>query len=1470
LKSFLFILVVLITAVLTIFSVLRTPSFQKFAARIAVEYVSRTYGIEIYLDKLRISDMLSIELQGFLVKDQHHNTLLETKDLRVQIREVSLKENYVWLSSITVDHLDFMLRQYEGDSLVNMDVLLHKLPKGSSDTTSSVSTPWTIYCDDLMLAGTSFSYNDERLPHDMDVMDFNDILVQDINIEAKDVLMIGDSIAARVQHLSFNEKSGLQVNDFSTIASVSSTGIRADNLELKMDHTTASMDVDFLYHGWDKLSYFLDSVIIDARIRTSVLTLSDLGCYSQELRQMDDPIMFSGNIKGSITDFAAKDFKFSLGHLTEFQGDVAMKGLPDIYTTYWDINFREFMVTVEDFRNFSLPLPDSSIVLPEQLNKMGLTGIKGTFKGLYNDFTTDLSVTSDIGAVTVAGIMKKDGTGVPVYSGEVTAKSLNLEVLTGSKDLGLCDIDLEFEGKSLDPDKIDGSLNGWVENLDFMDHSYEKIVFGGKILGKSFDGRILVMDPGLQLAFNGKIDLNGELAAFDYTCDLETAKFYDLNLSDKSPDMDLRCKLSARFTGLNLDEFSGNVSIRGLVYHENGQDYRIDSIDLHRVRTQGVRDYTELRSDIVDATVEGPLLIQSLPSQLEGLIFDPDSHPVSDEVVSDTADHLKFDIVFKNMDPVSEVFFPTVMVSPGASLHGWIDFSKNRIEFKALADSVNTSGVRSDSIALLGSSKSGRLILDGYIKNIILSKESDSNEISMPNFRIKADAGHDSVNFDVAWDNHNPLVTNHANISGYLKFPSTTRIEARLLEAHAELNNLEWNLEGENYFIIDPAFKEIRNLNIRRKNEVFTVNGKLSDQPEDTLGFYFKDWSLSSFNTFLEHSSISLDGIINGKFGIFMNDSVPNIFADLNITDFILNGVMFGEAAINSHWMESEKAMAVEVDLYSNSESGEHYRVLGVNGLYYPFDDNRNFDFDIRAQNLDISAIEPLLSSFSSKVAGFATGKLTLKGTVADPELTGSLKLLRAELKIDYLNVTYSFSNEITFDKDFIHFDKISVIDRFNNEGIVSGGIRHDHFRNFSLDITIETKNLLAIDLNRYQNDVFYGMAFATGTIRLSGPFSRINIEVDAITEKGTKVTIPINYSADVSQTDFIIFNTEMDTLKVEGHHDVQVEGVSLDINMKVTKEADIEISLPGNIGYIKANGNGELRLGVDPNGYLNLTGSYRIQSGLFLFSLEQLVSRRFEIMEGSSITWTGDINDAEVNIVARYRLRTSLTGLGSSLISDEAASQKVNVNTDIRMTGSLFNPDLSFGITFPNMQEQDKQAVYAVLDTNDQALMNQQAISLLVLNSFSTTGSGISNPVNPATIMSNTLSSMLSQISNDFNIGINYVPGDRVTTEQLEVALSTQLLDDRLLIDGNIDYSPNNNTTQQTSAIVGDVNIEYKLTRDGRFRIKAFNRSNDLSLLNDYAPYTQGVGIFYRKEFSDIKELFTGKAKKKKEQPSQ
>jgi hypothetical protein len=165
---------------------------------------------------------------------------------------------------------------------------------------------------------------------------------------------------------------------------------------------------------------------------------------------------------------------------------------------------------------------------------------------------------------------------------------------------------------------------------------------------------------------------------------------------------------------------------------------------------------------------------------------------------------------------------------------------------------------------------------------------------------------------------------------------------------------------------------------------------------------------------------------------------------------------------------------------------------------------------------------------------------------------------------------------------------------------------------------------------------------------------------------------------------------------------------------------------------------------------------------------------------------------------------------------------------------------------------------------------MNQQMISLLVLGTFSfNNASNINLAGSYYGIIANQLSNMLSQISNDFDIGVNYKPGDNVSQEEFEVALSTQLFDDRLTIDGNFGMTYNR-SQQSASNLVGDINIGYKLTLDGRWMLKAFNHSNVNSWYNSsnydqISPYTQGVGIAFRKEFNNISELFLNARKREK-----
>ena len=400
------------------------------------------------------------------------------------------------------------------------------------------------------------------------------------------------------------------------------------------------------------------------------------------------------------------------------------------------------------------------------------------------------------------------------------------------------------------------------------------------------------------------------------------------------------------------------------------------------------------------------------------------------------------------------------------------------------------------------------------------------------------------------------------------------------------------------------------------------------------------------------------------------------------------------------------------------------------------------------------------------------------------------------------------------------------------------------------------------MNTTRSQNKAFYGRAFGSGDVRIYGPPDNLNMEIAVRTEKGTNVYIPMSYGTEVLNSDYIIFvNDKQDTVARDPNYKVELKGISLDMDLDVTTDADIQLFLPYQMGNIRANGRGNLKMGITPTNEFTIDGEYVINRGSLFLTLQSILNRNFDIRRGSKIRWNGDPYNGIINLQAVYKIKTILGEYGP----EEDSATRVPVDCIMILSNKLSNPDIRFSIEFPGMNDDSKQYVYSRLDTTDQAMMSQQVISLLVLNSFSySSSSSGSVGFNTFSLVTNQINNWLSQISNDFDIGINYRPGDELTANEVELALSTQLFEDRVTIDGNVGVR-GSETAQNTNDFVGEVTVEVKITRDGRFRAKAFNLSNNNYLYKDYAPYTQGVGVFYTQEFSKFSDLFKGKKKKEK-----
>ena len=295
----------------------------------------------------------------------------------------------------------------------------------------------------------------------------------------------------------------------------------------------------------------------------------------------------------------------------------------------------------------------------------------------------------------------------------------------------------------------------------------------------------------------------------------------------------------------------------------------------------------------------------------------------------------------------------------------------------------------------------------------------------------------------------------------------------------------------------------------------------------------------------------------------------------------------------------------------------------------------------------------------------------------------------------------------------------------------------------------------------------------------------------------------------------------------------------------------------------IEGYGEGTITMKISPAEDLRMWGNFTIESGKYLFTMQNVINKPFSIEKGGVIRWSGDPYDALIDISAVYTKRVGLY----DLFQDSSFKKLTPVDLRLHLTEQLFNPNISFDIKVQNVDPNTETQVKRLINTEEE--MYRQAVALLVMNRF-TTPSEVSNKstvssgsvvgVNAYEMLSNQLSNWASQISNQVNVGLNYRPGDALTSEELQVALSTSLFNDRVTIDGNVGVANTgtNTTNQNTSNLVGDFTVEVKASKDGHVRFKAFNRSNNNSLINNVnSQYTQGVGAFYRVEFNTFSELY-------------
>ncbi|MDD5186422.1 MAG: translocation/assembly module TamB domain-containing protein, partial [Paludibacter sp.] len=451
-----------------------------------------------------------------------------------------------------------------------------------------------------------------------------------------------------------------------------------------------------------------------------------------------------------------------------------------------------------------------------------------------------------------------------------------------------------------------------------------------------------------------------------------------------------------------------------------------------------------------------------------------------------------------------------------------------------------------------------------------------------------------------------------------------------------------------------------------------------------------------------------------------------------------------------------------------------------------------------------------------------------------------------------------------------ISFRNVTMYDQERNPAVVNAVLTHNGlFQEMTYDATIKGTNILAMDTHAENNDYFFGKAYANGTVRIFGDQAEANIIVNAVSQPQTKCYIQMGGASKASDNSFITFvnkkvNTRPETIpakKVRGDFNVKIN-LQIDVNPNAEMELLVD---PKGGDVITGTGNGSLHVEFDTFSDIKLYGTYTLDNGYYLFTLQNVIRKEFKIDKGSTIAWTGDPFNAQVKIRALYPLTASLNDLDPTILSQGTRST-VPVNCVLKLSDNLMKPTVSFDINLPQSDESIKQRVRNIINTDE--MMNRQIIYLLVFNKFFTpdylrtanstvfNNEGLSLLLSTASAQINSLVSQFTK-SNNFTVGLDYQQRD-LNSSEIMAPFSYQP-SNRWLVNGNLGYRMDN-AASSTNKFIGDVDIEYLLSKMGKFRLKFYNHTIDRYLLQQSSETVQGqgIGILYKEEFASVDDLFS------------
>ncbi len=1417
-----------------LYLVLWLEPIQQKVRTVAQSELSNLLGADVYIGKLEIQPFTRINLSDVSISEGE-DTVVRAEALNATLSGRGLLRGHIVVNGVELMSPEIRMSRDSAGTPLNIQPILDKL-KGDGNKEPS---KFNLGVGAIVIRGGIISYDVLNAPHKSESFDANHIGIENFSADLTAPIIRNGNIKVSLKRLTARERSGLYLRNLAATAELTDSLLSIKGLTLKLNNTALSFaDMKVNLYG-------SDITMIELLSGSSIYPV-DLSAIHPSMASLVSPLKVEARVELMRDSLVIRKFDIHTpGHelFADTRGKASRRAAC-AHSINLGVKGEELVRSISLFA----PLKPNAATLLANLGNISFAGTASWRNPLNVNLAGILA--TDMGIIDIDAKLADRR-----LSGVVETDAFELDRLLQGKELGTGAF-----GATFDISKNRGHAAVSIEHLTWRNHDYKDINLQGDYSGKSF-AAIIEADDSLM---RGNLTLTADLTpgAFAASVDGDVSALASeaVGLVEKYPGHVLSGQIKGNFNGDEPLRPTGQLMVSNLRFLDvEGQGLREAPIVLTSDFTSS-RQQIRLQSDLIDADISGQINLRTVVHTVNNLLatalpqyFSP--QPTDSTHVNDFTLHatVKNDAPLLSFLPV-----PVQMLYP-ATLNATLNNTEGMLNFTA-------PYLRKGNSLISHIKLNGRIGEESWIAGgaVMPSKFGDIN------LTARGTLSGNTGNINLAFDN-NATPRFGGDFKVRVK-PLYDGLDANILSSSLNLGGVEWNVE--------PAYIGLRNgtvivhgFGLNHPGQELTINGVASKFAEDRLIVKLDNINIDYiFQTLRLPETLQFGGDATGTVTASALLSPEPILQtdDLYVKGLKYGGCVMGNGNIRSRWNNESRG----IELYADVDDSAHGGSTTVDGKIFIID--KKLDFVFTANHSPASFLHTFMKTWAANVGGTASGRLHLFGDFKHVDLEGEAAAENFFLTIGYTGVTYYASDTIKIRPGVIDLSNITVRDRAGNEATLNGRLNHKHFKDVDFRFVIsDIDKMLVLDTEPTpDNDRWYGTIYANGTAEITGQTGLVKIKADAVTAPGSDFTFALTNAQSAAEYTFLTFRDI--TPRKPDDTDTPGPGPELDRQMRARLARSIEEEELSNFRielHVDATPATRMNLIMDPtagdkitgigSGHIDITygsdtdemrlyGDYKIDKGEYNFSLQDIILKTFTIRDGSEITFHGDPMEAALNISAYNKVNANLSDLDESFLNDkEVQRTTVPVHAVLNVDGYLQDPHISFDIDLPTLTSDVKRKVKSIISTDD--MMNRQIIYLLALNRFYTPEYMAATKGNDLmSVASGTISSQLSNILGQLSDKISIAPSLRTESEdfsdmEFDVALSSTLLNNRLLLNGNFGYRDKSMNNNQ---FIGDFDIEYLLTRRGNWRLKAYNHFNDRNLYMKQALTTQGLGLVYKLDF--------------------